>query len=61
MFTEFSRCDCYSGILFFEVPHESLTFLRDPLLQVTPKAIRLQKKFVDTSRRRTMKHAKKAD
>jgi GTP-binding protein len=33
----------------------------DELIEVTRKAIRLQKKFVDASRRRTMKHAKKAD
>jgi predicted membrane GTPase involved in stress response len=28
---------------------------------VTPKAIRLRKKFLDASRRRTTKRAKKAD
>ncbi|CAK9229996.1 unnamed protein product [Sphagnum troendelagicum] len=33
----------------------------DELIEVTPKAIRLRKKFLDASRRRTTKRAKKAD
>ncbi|CAM6047131.1 unnamed protein product [Sphagnum compactum] len=33
----------------------------DELIEVTPKAIRLRKRFLDASRRRTTKRAKKAD